>query len=902
MNNPTTAFRRVLSQYGLNPDEILWDNLLHRFPGRDKKSPKNKSAWYVAFVDRRGGSFGDFSQGLDKVNWAANGDRAPTKHEREEWRRRDKARAKQRAKERARAAREVQAAWEAGVAADLLPLHPYLASKHIETGSDELRVLKRGTTGLQIKGQPYEVPEDILLVPMRKQQLVNVQRIFASDGNKRYWPGAEVAGAFCAVGEQFFKRNRTLYLCEGWATAWSISESANATCVAALSAGGLLPVAQAIKGKYRNVELIIAADNDRWTSLHDETPNPGVYYATQAAKEVDALLAIPDFKDLSSKPTDFNDLHRIEGVEVVKKWLNPKNADNAITIPRLEQAEPTTSDAIGEDSEAPPFRCLGVHQGIYYYIPTSIGQIVEIGAAGHANRMSLCQLAPLEWWEQKFSERRGVNWTAAGAAIMRKSHSLGVFQPGRLRGRGCWRDDDDRVLLHLGDRLLPPDSETFLKPEDYDREGKVYTRLPRLRGPSEERPMDAEEAERLVSMFKSRAWDDEAAGWLLAGWTALAPFCGALAWRPHVWLTGSSGCGKTTIIRRMVIPLLGDMALYTEGATTEAGIRQRLRADALPILYDEAERTTRQADQQMQGVLRLARSASSTGARIFKGTQGGKGMSFEIASMFLLSSVVVGLRQDADKTRVTVLGLTSPKQLDAGERRKDWNSFQDELTAYCTPSAGRRLLARTTRWFRSGRFDELQRVTKSAANDVLNDARAAEQYGTLAAGTWTMMTDDIPSVAKVTDWFMTLGIRSCVSEDESEGHKILSMLLQARELVPIDRGHRMVSVARLIDIVAEGEPAREDPAAMTLPTVASDTLKQLGIRVKSDSTEKALVVANQSEWIKSKLADTPYADGWVRVLRTIQGSKAGPPTRFSGKMALSRVTIIPFPSITLGQD
>ena len=237
MNSPTTAFRRVLSQYGLNPDEILWDHRLHRFPGKDK-NPKNKSAWYVAFVDRRGGSFGDFSQGLEKINWAANGDHAPTKYEREEWRRRDKARAKKRANERARAAREVQAAWKAGVAADLLPLHPYLASKHIETGSDELRVLKRGTTGLQIKGQPYDVPEDILLVPMRKQQqLVNVQRIFASDGSKRYWPGAEVAGAFCAVGEQCFKRNRTLYLCEGWATAWSISESANATCLAALSAG-----------------------------------------------------------------------------------------------------------------------------------------------------------------------------------------------------------------------------------------------------------------------------------------------------------------------------------------------------------------------------------------------------------------------------------------------------------------------------------------------------------------------------------------------------------------------------------------------------------------------------------------------------------------------------------------
>ena len=31
----------------------------------------------------------------------------------------------------------------------------------------------------------------------------------------------------------------------------------------------------------------------------------------------------------------------------------------------------------------------------------------------------------------------------------------------------------------------------------------------------------------------------------LAGWTTLAPICGALQWRPHVWLTGASGSGPS---------------------------------------------------------------------------------------------------------------------------------------------------------------------------------------------------------------------------------------------------------------------------------------------------------------------------------------------------------------------
>ena len=85
------------------------------------------------------------------------------------------------------------------------------------------------------------------------------------------------------------------------------------------SVGGLLPIARRIREKHPEVKLIIAADNDRWSTLHDDTPNPGIHYAREAAKEVGAEVAIPDFKHLSSKPTDFNDLRQMEGSRAVRK-------------------------------------------------------------------------------------------------------------------------------------------------------------------------------------------------------------------------------------------------------------------------------------------------------------------------------------------------------------------------------------------------------------------------------------------------------------------------------------------------------------------------------------------------------------------------------------------------------
>ena len=443
-------------------------------------------------------------------------DRPPTKEEREEWARHDAERAKRQAEAHARAAKEVTTAWEAAVPANRHKIHPYLEAKHIDQGIDGIRVLKEGTKGLKIMGRDYTVSQDILLIPMRKnKKLVNVQRIY--DGNKRYWPSAEVIGTVCVVGGDHFKRNKkTLYLCEGWATAWSIAECTKTVCLVAFVAGGLLPVAKRIRKKYRKMRLIIAADNDRWTSLSDDTPNPGVWYAIKAAEEVDAKVAIPDFKDLSLKPTDFNDLYRVEGPTAVRKFLNPAAADNVLTVPQPgQEPDPQTDEYREEWTKDPPFRCLGVHKGTYYYIPSSFGEIVELPAAQHGGKMQLCQLAPMGWWEQEFpgARNRGVSWDIAGETLMRECHGIGVYQPSRIRGRGFWRNEDGELIAHFGDRLLPPGKKEFVKPESYNNgEGKIYVRLPRISGPSEKKTMPVEESQILLDMFTSRTWDDEASG------------------------------------------------------------------------------------------------------------------------------------------------------------------------------------------------------------------------------------------------------------------------------------------------------------------------------------------------------------------------------------------------------
>ncbi len=89
-----------------------------------------------------------------------------------------------------------------------------------------------------------------------------------------------------------------------------------------MNCGNLLPVAKALRQKWSEREITIAADNDAFTVGKDGKPkNPGIQAARQTAMAVGAKLAVPRFKSTDGKPTDFNDLHQLEGLKTVKEQV-----------------------------------------------------------------------------------------------------------------------------------------------------------------------------------------------------------------------------------------------------------------------------------------------------------------------------------------------------------------------------------------------------------------------------------------------------------------------------------------------------------------------------------------------------------------------------------------------------
>lgn len=554
--------------------------------------------------------------------------------------------------------------------------------------------------------------------------------------------------------------------------------------------------------------------------------------------------------------------------------------------PPIEQAMGQVVEPVVEPPPLPPaaadapFTCLGFDGDSYFYQPASTGQIIRLSRASHTST-NLCALAELPYWETLYPGGRvGVNWTAAASSLYARQAAVGVYSPDRIRGRGAWWDNDSPVL-HLGDQLIVNGASRPVR-DGLPGSRYVYQRLSRLHGPGTAKPLSDQQAFEILELANRFLWEVPASGLLLAGWATLAPICGALDWRPHIWLTAGSGSGKSEVLGRFVAPLLGDMGLIVAGNTTEPGIRQALRADALPVVFDEAESNERNDQQRMQAVLGLARVASSESrAHTLKGSPEGETQRYTIRSMFMMSSIATALKQGADRSRFAQLTLRNPNELPKDQRTAHWESLDRDLDRYVTDAIGQRLQARTIELIPVIR--ESVRVFIKAAADAFDSQRLGDQYGTLLAGAWSLGSRDVPTreqawdLIERNDW--TSYSQSVEVPDEQ---RCLEHILQHQFRVEADR-----VVTRTVGELADIAQHHTTDAHVTA-TEAQAVLGRNGIKAEDGE----LIVSNTAKAIAIILRDTAWANCWSTVLARLPGARKTGAVRFAGAGAVSRAVAL----------
>ena len=218
----------------------------------------------------------------------------------------------QRAENMARAAEQANTIWESATELEG-DEHPYLIRKMVKA------------FGLRV-GR-FRNQDGALLVPIRNidGQITSLQAIFQNENpqlgrDRDYLPGGQKRGCFHVIGNKPTGANPVIVICEGYSTGASIHMATGHCVVVAFDAGNVPTVAKLMRQQFGRATIIVAADNDQW---HEEgKQNDGVHFARQASITSGGLLVVPKFAKLSDEPTDFNDLHALEGLNAVRSQIN----------------------------------------------------------------------------------------------------------------------------------------------------------------------------------------------------------------------------------------------------------------------------------------------------------------------------------------------------------------------------------------------------------------------------------------------------------------------------------------------------------------------------------------------------------------------------------------------------
>lgn len=279
------------------------DGKIHRFKSGDDKEA---NSWYVLhqLSDLSVGAFGCWKRGFtrkfcskerpemvgDEWNSASRA-----------WKESEAARAEEEKRNHAEVRKKCAAIFSAPGTVDN---HPYLSKKGVVPCGTLTVSTAENTAGW-------------LALPLQDMRgVIHSAQFIAEDGTKKFLYQGRVAGCFHQVARV---DHGPVIICEGYATGASIYLATGWTVLAAMNCGNISAVARAAREHYPTRTIVIASDNDQFTD-----DNPGETKAREAAKVISGVVALPSFGDesLAGKPTDFNDLHRLQGLPEVRLQIN----------------------------------------------------------------------------------------------------------------------------------------------------------------------------------------------------------------------------------------------------------------------------------------------------------------------------------------------------------------------------------------------------------------------------------------------------------------------------------------------------------------------------------------------------------------------------------------------------
>ena len=577
-----------------------------------------------------------------------------------------------------------------------------------------------------------------------------------------------------------------------------------------------------------------------------------------------------------------------------------------------------------EMPEGCPVVPVGTEDGLFYFL-TALGELRALTADKVANNHIKAMFAPdidflyeVERWQQKkLVKTKGPggedieDWVITGVKTQQVTEDLFDVAAGKgvwnarekVRGRGAWKADDGSLILHCGSSVLI--NGRWIDPGMH--EGMVYPTAPPIPKPARKHdvtgqdlapllfaemrqklfkrfnddqqmvedalPQDASPAYLLMVLMRTWNWSREKIDPVLAmGWIGAAMLGAALDYRPIGWVTGGKAAGKSSF--QELLEWLFDGGMLQSPDATEAGVRQTLGQQSLPVGLDEAEA---EADsRKVLGLVKLARLAATSQGNLLRGGQDHKATEFRATSCFLFSSILVPPLTPADRSRIALLELN---RLPAGARK---------------PRMDKREINAIGAWMRRRLADRWRFWPKVLDQymDALIDmgeqgGRAADQFGTLRAAAHLLLEPEMgangvgmPDEEELEYWAGLLGRDNLIetAEEADEGPVCLAHLMTSQ--VQLDRGGKVMTVADWVVQAARPIPPDADftlsGEIKAARKAANDALARIGLRVVAGKLpgKERLAIAVNHQGLEPLFYGSKFAGGvWTQALGRIEGAE-----------------------------
>jgi putative DNA primase/helicase len=445
-----------------------------------------------------------------------------------------------------------------------------------------------------------------------------------------------------------------------------------------------------------------------------------------------------------------------------------------------------------KEDENEKFKILGYDGGTYYFLSKLQKTVISITDTQFSPE-KLYRLKPQQAWFEEYADQETgkLVWAQVYADLIDKSIKVGKYNQQKIRGAGVYLDRN-RKVFNLGNKVLLDGEivDNFDFPSNYIYENRTEIKL------DISQPLNQEDLKFIYLLINSFSWTNKINADLFIGGLILAPICGALRWRPHLWLTGPAGSGKSTIFENLILSLLDGLAEGVEGETTEAGIRQKMQSDARPVIFEEAEMDSFSAKKTMEKIITLARQASTeTRTKILKGSINNQSVEYQIKSMFIFASVQVGLKTKADKDRTAVLSLDKNKS----NLNQEYAQIQKMLNKLS------KIENLSGKWARLA-YNNLMIIRHNSElfSDVISEKytkRFGDQYGTLLAAKAIVdqpgkIFIDIQEARNYLDKYDLSIFENIVTDTQEKD--ILQTILQSEMKIELDRVYTY-TIAQMID-------------------------------------------------------------------------------------------------------